>query len=300
MPGGKQRPGPKGVDPEVAQEMMEEIMALDHVKRRTWGTETIYEKYHGVIPKNKISQAIEEGRRRTNKQRRESAQRYEFVAPDLVWSDDFIKIKDGGRVLRVQDECSRVIFGYEQRQEWTDGLVARFVAATFERYGRPLFFKHDLGSEFRSGIFQSLLRGWEVMALPNPPYYAQYNGKHERTNKSVRFWLASHAADWPSLDEVLEEMAGALMDHNEDRPKEVLGKRTPQEVYENEPRVQLDRLVLYREWERLKEKLIKEHVTYSGKMERVGEMEAMRIAALVLLKRHKLIRYQTGPEAPEV
>ena len=295
-----QKPGPKGPEAEVLEAMRQMIMEKQAQKRNTRGVEILYEEFERVIPKSVIAQTIEEERRRKSREDRESAVRYEISAPDAVWSEDFIDIKEG-RVLRVQDECSRFILGWEHRQAWEHPHVARFMAAAMERYGAPLFFKHDLGTEFTSGTFQSLLRGSKVIAFPNPPRYPKYNGKHERTNGSVRYWLARVNRDLPTLEDVLDEMKRSLLDLNYDRRKEVLGGRTPEQVYRQEARTSLDRAVPYSEWNELHRKLATKTLPWNQGIQIRGEFQAMRIAALVVLKRYDLVRYPgREPEGPKV
>lgn len=303
-----QKPGPKGPDPDVMLTMMEEIEALDHVKRRTWGTDTIYQEYERVIPKNVITAAIEQARRRSNKVRRDGAQRYEIVAPNVAWSEDFIDVREGGKVLRVQDDCTRMAFGAEHRLVWNQADVARFLEDAFRRYGAPFFFKHDQGGEFSGGLFQAFLRGHEIMALPNPPFSPWYNGKMERENLSIRFWLAPTVADRPTLNETLEEIRRSQMDNNQDRPKEILDQQTPAEAYASLPRPSLDRRALYAEWQALVERIKRDWWVRDKQnpqspvlvKEKRGELTAMRLASITLMRRHQLVRYIVGPEVPDV
>lgn len=295
------RPGPKSPQGEILEAMRQIIREKQAQKRNTWGVEVLFEEFEHVIPKSVISETIEDERRRKDRAERQSAVRYEISAPDAVWSEDFIDVKPKGRVLRVQDECSRFVFGTEYRESWVETNVAHFVAAAMDRHGRPLFFKHDLGTEFVSGTFQSLLRGSKVIAFPNPPRYPRYNGKHERTNLSVRTWLGGAKRDLPTVDEVLEEVRLALLDQNYDRRKEVLGGRTPEQVYREKPRAAVDRAVLYSEWNELHRKLATKELPWNQGFRVRGEFQAMRIAALVVLRRYDLVRYPGGePEGPKV
>ena len=290
------KPGPKCFDPEVFDAATLDIGALDHVKRRTWGTQAIYEIYGGIIPKEFIRQTIKKERSNLNSIKRKGYNRYEFVAPDIAWSDDFKFIKGGARILRVQDDFARVSFGYQKRDCWKDDEVSRYVSETFQRYGLPYFFKHDLGPEFKSGLFQSMLKGVKVIALPSPPYYPQANGKHERVNEVITQWLLPIESDYPSEEEYLNEIRDSLIDNNECRPKEILGHKTPQYVYMNCPRILLDRSKIYSEWEYIKTKIMHRKGRY-GTITQFSEFEAMRIAAYVILKRYKLIRYIYVSEA---
>lgn len=305
--GGPGKPGPKGPDPDVLSCMLEEVEILDHVKRRTWGTDYIYQEYESIIPKNVIQRAIEEARKRKNRIDRAATSSYEFVARNIAWSEDFIEVKPAGKVLRVQDDFARLALGSEHRTAWTGGDVSRFLDAGFRRYGKPYFFKHDWGSEFRNGVFQAFLRGNGVISFPSPPYSPWYNGKMERQNGAVRFWLASTAQDRPTLEEVLEEIRLSQLDNNLDRRKDVLGRRTPEETYAGSEDVQLDRQALYKEWDALKEKLVKSPGRSASRQagvtawdqERPGEFVAMRLASIILLRKYRLVRYTSGPEAPE-
>jgi transposase InsO family protein len=288
--------------------MMEEIEDLDHVKRRTWGTDIVYQEYETVIPKHVITTAIEQSRLRSNKIRRDGAQRYEIVAPNIAWSQDFIEVREGGKVIRVQDDGTRMTFGNEHRLVWSQADVARLLEEAFRRYGTPLFFKHDRGGEFAGGLFQAFLRGHRIMALPNPPFSPWYNGKMERQNLSIRFWLAPTAEDRPTLADTLEEIRRSQVDSNLHRGKEALGGLTPAEAYQSLPRPSLDRAALYAEWESLVERIKRDRWVRDQKnpqsrvlvQEKWGELTAMRLASITLLRRHQLVRYIVGPEAPDV
>ena len=61
----------------------------------------------------------------------------------------------------------------------------------------------------------------------------------------------------PTLSRVLEQLTQATLDQNEVRPKDVLDKRTPADVFQNEPRANVDRNALYFEWDQLREGILK-------------------------------------------
>lgn len=279
--------------------MIEEVAMVDALKRGTWGVDALHVEFGGVIPKGLIAQVRSDDQAAAMRQVRRQVQRYEFVARDVAWSDDFIKVLPSGRVLRVQDEFSRVVFGFEHRDRWPDIDVAHFVHEAMRQYGPPYFFKHDLGTEFTGGIFQAMLRGAMVIALPSPLKYPSYNGKHERTNLSVRYWLKDTETDRFPLKRVLEEIALSLVDHNQLRLKEVLGGRTPQEAYESSVHVEIDRRAMYNTWEALRQSLLER---LRGKTDNrlIAETKAMRIAALVVLRWNNLVRYFNEPESPKV
>lgn len=287
---------PAGPSAEIVAVMRDEVRDLRQAKRRTWGTATIYRKYQGIIPRALITDVIREQLMESNRELRAKTRRYEFAAPDVAWSIDFIAISPVGRVLRVQDDRARCVLGYHVRENWPANEVVTFVLESFGRFGKPLFFKHDLGPEFSGTDFQTMLHEGQVIPLPNPPYYPRANGKMERNNGLARMWMGDD--EYPTKEEVLHELREAFIDHNEVRPREILGGRTPQEVYRFETRVLVDRPALWKEWEALRADLARERLASCGKMAGAGELEVLRLTALALLRRHQWVTYSTGKEGP--
>jgi hypothetical protein len=201
-------------------------------------------------------------------------------------------VKGGGRVYRVQEERARHILGHAHRRSWEGPDVARFTQGIFARHGIPYVFKHDLGTEFQSGVFQALLRAYKILPLPNPPWWPRANGKHERTNLEMRQWYLPFAEESLTEEEVMKEMGMAVEDHNELKPREILGWKTPRQVFETGPRVKLDREVLYAQWLRYKERLMLSRTGSRGIMVIPGdEFSAMRLATLAVLLERRLVRY---------
>lgn len=299
MPGGTKRPGPAGPTAEMLAVMHDEVRDLRRSKRRTWGAATIYRNYHGVIPRAVIIDTIREEQLEACRQTRRTSRRYEFIAPDIAWSGDFMLVHPVGRVLRLMDDRARCVLGRDVRDAWIESLVADFLVATCDRLGRrPLFFKHDLGGEFSGGVFQSMLLSLRIIPLPSPPYYPRANGKTERNNGALRQWLGDVIK--PNREEVLRELTAEMIDHNEIRPKAILKGFTPRDVYESEARVAVDREALWTEWQALRAELVRQRMTTCGRVDRAGEMEVLRLTALALLRSHGWIKYATGLEAPEV
>lgn len=276
-----------------------EIRSFDRAKQGTWGTHPIYETFGGVIPRSKIDEVLDERRDAEGRVKRPHLRRYEFAAPQVTYSTDFISVRPRGRVLRVQDDMARFTLGFRHQDHWPDRDVEAFVGSLLEKLGCPLFFKHDLGSEFRSAVFQAMLRRHQVIAVPSPPHYPKFNGKNERQNLAARQWIAPTEQDRPTLTRVLELMTQATLDQNDARRKEVLGGRTPAEVWNDAKRVEVDRQALYSEWDALRLNVLNRYTPGSGRRD-AAEMEAMRLAALVVVKKYKLVRYAVNPEAPKV
>jgi len=259
--------------------------------------ETVFKAYSGFVPYSVIEEAIRLERMDRNRLEKMSAKRYEFSAPQVAWSTDFIKVV-GGRVMRLDDDCTRLSLACAYQETWPDDDVARFIDDGFVRYGPPLAFKFDRGVEFTNVVVQTVLRARMVIALPSPPRYPKANGKQERKSRSVRNWLLPLAADALDANETFDEISAALVDIN-DRPTEVLRGVSPREAYAKWPRATVDRAALFQEWDALREKLLTDRLG-GRKIEMRHELEAMRIAALTVLRKHKLVWYGSRPEVPGV
>jgi hypothetical protein len=290
-----------GLSPELVGAMKDEVRRLCHVKRRTWKTPTVYAAYQGLIPRRVIARTIAEERRAQNQIRRQAAQRYEFAAPDVAHSVDLLFAPLGQRLLRLQDEFARYELQHESRPAWLTEDVTRWVERVFMEWKPPFVMKHDRGGELRSDYFQAMLRANKVIALPSPARRPQYNGKHERQNQHVQDWLHPLARSGLTRDEWLNEMRLASEDLNELRPRGILGNRTPHQVYFSTAPLSLDRDALYEEWsERCRELRLKRQYRCGMVFEGDLDLDAMRIAAVAVLQKHKLLWYFSSRRGPDV
>lgn len=281
--------------------MRDDVRRLDHVQRRTMGTETIYMVYGAVIPRSAIAEGIRQARREHNRVVWYQALRYEFTVRRLVYAVDFIQVRAGGRVLRVQEENSRCVLAHPYRRHWTEGDAARVVDGVFRTHGVPYALKHDLGPELTSGVFQAVLRTHRVIPLPNPPYWPRANGKLERGNRDTRQWLLPFVDAPLPLEEELREIELALDSHNRIRPREILGWRTPEQVFQAAKPPEIDREKLYGVWQERTERLLRRRTGAGGIIVKPrNEFAAMRLSAMAVLQERGLLRYFKGRGGPEV
>ena len=291
-PAPAKRSGPPGPPPALLRAMQDDVRRLDHVKRRTWGTATIYEDYQGLIPRRVIQKTIRQERRAANRIDRAGAQQYEFCEVGVAFSVDFKKVLIPGRLIRVQDERSRCMLDRAHRRSWPAEEVTRWVRGVFERTERPLVVKHDRGTEFDSRVFQDMLQELKIVALPSPGAWPRYNGKHERWNKDIQQWLIPAAQGHLDPDQVLEEVDLAIEDLNEIKPRRKLGWRTPLEVYKTSPRVKIDREDFYRQWLDYRHRMRLKHAGDRGII--TDELTVLRLAAVAVLQEHGLLKYYSG------
>jgi transposase InsO family protein len=295
------KPGPRRFEEEIENAMKRDIRLFDRAKRHRWGAKAIYGAFGEAIPRSLIEEVIAErsdGRRRPP---RAKGRRYEFVAPQVVNSVDFIHVRPRGRVIRMQDDCSRYCLGFEHRDRWPQEKAVEFSEAVFRRHGASYFLKYDRGGEFRGEAFQAMLKARKIIPVPSHPAYPQYNGKNERSNGEIRRWIAPLERDRkrkPTVARVYEEIRQCTLDQNLCRKKYILEGRTPKEAFTQIPRLQLDRDSLYSEWERLCEHVLSRREPRPESREQ-ALLAAQRIAALVVLEKYRLVRYPK-PEAAKV
>jgi hypothetical protein len=281
--------------------MADDVRRLCHVKNRSWGTETVYENYFGMIPRRVIAATIYKERSWRNKVDKEKALLYEFAAVGVAFSLDFIDVRAGGRILRMKEEKSRADLHSEHRAQWLAKDVTQWTGYRFREGDAPYVVKFDWGSEFRSHEFQFMLKENKVIALPSPPWYPQANGKLERANRDIQQWLAPLANEDLSPAEILAEVDRAVEDLNHIRPREILGYRTPFEVFSTSPRLGLDRDALYEEWTAHLQGLRLKSVFLRGIIPpRDLDFTSMRLAAMAVLQGHGLLHYFRGPGGPKV
>lgn len=259
----------------------------------------MYEALGAIIPRSKIDEVLDERRKAEGRVSRPHSRGYEFVAPRVAYSMDFISVRPRGRVLRIQDERTRYTLAFAHRDHWPEDDVEAFVRTVLSKHGLPLFFKHDRGPEFRSGLVQAMFRSLLVIAVPSPPYYPRFNGKNERENRTAREWIAPTEADRPSLNAVIEKLTQGTLDQNDMRKKAYLGGRTSEDAFKNDPSAKVDRRVLYSDWDAQREEILRRY-SPDGELREAAELEAMRLAALVVVKKYNLVRYPEKPEAPKV
>jgi hypothetical protein len=275
--------------------MEDEVRRLDHAMNRTFGTETIYETYGGLMPRDLIAQTIRRIRSEIHRGDWWRALRYEFTAVDAVWSVDFLQVGAAGRIMRVQEERSRYVLLHEYRVSWSEAAAAREGYRLMIARGRPLALKHDLGPEFKSGVFQSMLRGLGVISLPNPPYWPRSNGKLERGNRDTRQWEIPFTDVPRTTEDHVREIGRGIHVHNTIRPRKILGWRTPEQAYTTGRRADVNREEVYAQWEARRERLKVKKTGGCGTIRRPDDdFSAMRLAALAVLQERGLLRYFHG------
>ena len=133
-------------------------------------------------------------------------------------------------ILSIVDTFSRFLLLRPLPRKRSD-YVAETLERVFAEHGVPKIIQCDRGTEFQGEVLK-LLQRRNIKLIKSSPYHPQSQGKCERSHREVRdkinFKLKSQQSgfNWArNLFEVQEAINNI--------PKEVLGNRTPGEVYAN-------------------------------------------------------------------
>jgi len=213
--------------------------------------------------------------------------RYEITSPGVMWSEDGAGFKERGRkkeFLVLQDECSR----FKANSRLAGGPakasdVESYLEEAFERYGPPLVLKHDGDTIFHEREVKDLLDRNEVVSLTSPPRYPPFNGKKERSIRDIKSYERAMRR-YCRGSSLIERLAEAIHDLNEDRPRPVLRGRTAREVFEGDRRKLPDRRVFRKEVQEAEDKML------AGACSRRERNTARRKAVEEVLLRYGLFK----------
>jgi transposase-like protein len=124
-------------------------------------------------------------------------------------------------------------------------LVADALSADIEKNGAPIVYRFDRAAAHDAPAARAVLEANDVLVLHGPPRYPRFYGQHERQNREHRAWagkLASlrHADIIPCLLEMLTSV-------NELWRRRTLGWKTASELWNERPKLMVDRRALREE-----------------------------------------------------
>jgi transposase InsO family protein len=122
---------------------------------------------------------------------RRTVARLHWHEPGTVWAIDHVVPPapiDGVEqaALAIRDLASGMQLAWLPVADQTEAVAIAVLEGLFLEHGPPLVLKSDIGSAFKSGAFQALLRHRGVAWLPSPPRMPWYNGGCEAGNGSLR------------------------------------------------------------------------------------------------------------------
>lgn len=149
---------------------------------------------------------------------------------NAVWSLDFVHdtLYDGRRfrTLNVLDDGNRQALGIEVASSIPSARAIRVMEQLIAMYGKPEALRLDNGSELTSHAFQDWAKERRIALRFIAPGKPNQNAFIERFNKTYREEVLS-AYLFETIDQVQQISDDWLIDYNEVRPHESLGRVPP-------------------------------------------------------------------------
>ena len=149
---------------------------------------------------------------------------------NAIWSLDFMHdtLYDGRRfrTLNVLDDGNREALGIDVATSLPSQRVIRFLEQLIEMHGKPDAFRLDNGSELTSHAFVEWAAEREIALRFIEPGKPNQNAFIERFNRTYRTEVLS-AYVFESLDQVQRITDPWLIEYNEQRPHDSLGRVPP-------------------------------------------------------------------------
>jgi hypothetical protein len=225
------KPGPPKAAPLDLAMLGTEIRQLAHGRERTRGTGALYVRHREAISRRDLQALVAHVRDELHRAAQALTRQIDWLVPGVIWSmdDAAVPLADAGHMHLhvVHDLGSRFTLRVLGDGALADGpAIVRNLADLFRRYGAPLFFKRDNGSNLNHTAVTGLLGERGVIPLNSPSHYPPYNGGMEHKQGEIKKQLGSRFADQPACLPVLRlaaEICGHDLNHLR-RP--VLGNRT--------------------------------------------------------------------------
>lgn len=242
------QPGPPKVKPPDFTRLALDMAALSHGQDRTKGTGALYASYRSNISRRDLMKLVEMTRHDMHVLHRQNLRRIHWNVPNLAWSMDPCEYEQaaGAKVYmnHMQDLSSCYKFN-----PMTGGVpcgeeIAGYLAATFDRFGAPLFLKRDNGGNLNHAAVNQVLADYFVLPVNSPAYYPPYNGAIEEAQNELKAGLAEKLAYKPGCSsEHLDAYASSVEHDLNHRPRPCLNGRNACQVYFSGRRT-------YTRWER--------------------------------------------------
>jgi len=152
------------------------------------------------------------------------------TALNQVWSLDFMHdTLYGGRrfrTLNVLDDANRQVLGIEVATSIPSQRAVRVMEQLIELHGKPTALRLDNGSELTAHAFVEWAKERQIELRFIDPGKPNQNAFIERFNKTYRTEVLD-AYVFESIDEVQQITEAWLIDYNEQRPHDALGRVPP-------------------------------------------------------------------------
>lgn len=232
------QPGPPKVEPPDLDRLAQDIGQLSHGHGRTQGTGALYARYGGTVSRRELQAMVAMARHDLNTVYRQNLRRIHWNVPNVAWSMDPSEYgqrdETGVKVHlnQMQDLASRYKFS-----PMTGGVpygeeIAGYLAATFKRFGSPLFLKRDNGGNLNHVAVNDALADYFVIPVNSPVHYPPYNGAIEEAQTELKNGLEAKLMYKPCCpSEHLEAYASTVEHDLNHRPRPCLNGRNSCQIY---------------------------------------------------------------------
>jgi hypothetical protein len=229
------QPGPPKVKPPDLNRLGQDIAQLSHGQDRTQGTGALYACYGASVSRRELRSMVAMARHDLKASHRQNLRRIRWNVPNMTWSMDPCEYKhhDAAKVYlnQMQDLASRYKFGPLAGNIPCGEEIAGHLAATFKRFGAPLFLKRDNGGNLNHAAVNDVLAEHLVLPVNSPAHYPPYNGAIEEAQAELKAGLNAKLAYKPCPGEHLEAYAGVVEHDLNHQPRPCLNGRNSCQAY---------------------------------------------------------------------
>lgn len=230
------QPGPPKVTPPDFGGLTQDIAQLSHGHNRTQGTGALYARYTPSVSRRELQKMVAMARHDLNTAHRQNLRRIRWNVPNIAWSMDPCEYeqRDAAKVYlnQMQDLASRYKFNPMTGEIPCGEEISGYLAATFKRFGAPLFLKRDNGGNLNHAAVNNALADYFVMPVNSPVHYPPYNGAIEEAQTELKNGLTGKLAYRPRCPrEHLEAYASSVEHDLNHQPRPCLNGGNSCQVY---------------------------------------------------------------------
>jgi transposase len=231
------QPGPPKVKPPDLERLTRDIAKLSHGQSRTEGTGALYEGHASSVSRRDLRCMVAMARHDEITAHRQNLRRISWNVPNVAWSMDPCEYKQhdaGGKVYlnHMQDLASRYKFTPMTGDVPCGEEIAGYLAATFDRFGAPLFLKRDNGGNLNHAAVNAVLEDYFVLPLNSPVHYPPYNGAIEEAQTELKNGLAAKLSYKPNCQREHMEAYASTVEHDlNHQPRPCLNGSNACQVY---------------------------------------------------------------------
>jgi hypothetical protein len=229
------QPGPPKVKLPDFSRLHQDIAQLSHGQDRTQGIGAVYARHASSISRRELQRMVALARHDQNTAHRQNLRRIRWNVPNVAWSMDPCEYKqhDAAKVYmnQMQDLASRYKFGPIAGGIPCGEEIAGHLAATFKRFGAPLFLKRDNGGNLNHAAVNDVLAEHFVLPVNSPVHYPPYNGAIEEAQAELKTGLSAKLTYKSCPGEHLEAYAGVVEHDLNHQPRPCLNGRNSCQAY---------------------------------------------------------------------